>query len=66
VSLIRNLPSNQQNERGLRENLYSPQFFEALDSFDEVLYSENCETILRSLGIWDQEIFDNSQDRNSN
>lgn len=60
---LRKLPEEQQGRALLRDNLFSPQFQEALETLDKIVYSEECENIFKSFGIWDQQIFDSSSDR---
>ena len=62
----RKLPEKQQKTEFLRDNLFSPQLQEALETLDKIVYSQDCESIFKSFGIWDQGIFDSSSDRKSN
>lgn len=59
----RKLPEAQQGREFLRDNLFSPQLQEALETLDKLVFSGECENIFKSFGIWDQEIFDSAGDR---
>lgn len=60
---FRKLPEKQQGREFLRDNLFSPQLQEALETLDKIVYSEECENIFKSFGIWDQQIFESASDR---
>jgi hypothetical protein len=62
----RKLPDAQKDSGRLRENLFSPQLQEAMDTLDKIVYSEDCVNIFKSFGIWDEEIFKSAEDRKSN
>lgn len=45
------LPEGQQTKEGLKDNLKSPQFLQALDSLEYALNSESGTAVLLSLGL---------------
>jgi hypothetical protein len=66
VVIIRKLPEQQRESSLLKDNIFSPQLQEALATLDKIVYSEECENIFKSFGIWDQAIFESASDRKSN
>lgn len=46
----------------LQSNVRSPQFQQALDSLDDALSSEQCAEILKSLKLYEKELFEGSTD----
>ena len=37
-----------------------------MDTLDKIVYSEDCVHIFKSFGIWDEQIFNSSEDRKPN
>lgn len=37
-----------------------------MDTLDKIVYSEDCVNIFKSFGIWDEQIFNSSEDRKPN
>lgn len=54
------LPEGQQNIEGLKDNLKSPQFLQAMESLEYALNSESGTAVLLSIGI-DPDLFFKSQ-----
>ncbi len=50
-ALIPLLPDDQQTPEGLRENLKSPQFLQALETLEHALASEEGAAVLMSMGL---------------
>ena len=50
-ALIPLLPDDQQTPEGLRENLKSPQFLQALETLEQALSSEEGAAVLMSMGL---------------
>eukprot|EP01017_Pseudomicrothorax_dubius_P014502 TRINITY_DN1690_c0_g1_i12.p1 TRINITY_DN1690_c0_g1~~TRINITY_DN1690_c0_g1_i12.p1 ORF type:complete len:274 (+),score=67.02 TRINITY_DN1690_c0_g1_i12:183-1004(+) len=49
--LLHLLPESQQDAQGLRENLRSPQFQQAIEALEHALNSEELPSVLMSLGL---------------
>ncbi len=52
---LKQLPEGQQSEEYWKQNIYSPQFMQAIELFDNILNSENTVDFFRELGL-DQSI----------
>lgn len=61
--LTRHLPDNQKDVSFVDANILSAQFDQALSALDDVIYSRECANVFRSFGIYDEEIFRTSADR---
>jgi len=59
--LKQHLPEEQQDARGIKDNLKSPQLQQAIDTLDEALNSEEGVMVLQSLGF-DAQAFQNASD----
>ena len=53
------LPEGQQNKEGLKQNLKSPQYLQAVDSLENALCSEEGLTVLISMGLDSDNFYEN-------